>query len=179
MLCSLGGREGAVCVTDTGNSRLQIFSRVEQVAGAAPARVFGEYGEGPGQFHVPWGVACDGTSLYVSDHSSHRVQKLRLADGAYLGSVGRWGDGDGQFSFAKHLCVAAGAVYVCDSMNNRVVVLGTDLSWRHTIGREGSGDGELRDPISVAVHGGELYVVDSGNHRVQARRQRPAITSYT
>jgi hypothetical protein len=29
-------------------------------------------------------VACDGTALYVADTTNHRVQKLRLADGAHL-----------------------------------------------------------------------------------------------
>ena len=77
--------EGAVCVSDSGSHRLQIFSKVQ---GAAP-RVIGEEGEKPGQFIFPRGVACDGTSLYVSDSGNMRVQKLRLADGAHLGRVAR------------------------------------------------------------------------------------------
>ena len=39
------------------------------------------------------------------------------------------------------------ALYVCDQDNHRIVVLGTDLSWRYTFGRKGSGDGEFAIPL--------------------------------
>ena len=65
--------EGAVCVADTFNHRLQIFSKEQ---GAAP-RIIGSFGTQPGQFMWPRGVACDGTSLYVADSANNRVQKLR------------------------------------------------------------------------------------------------------
>ena len=104
----------------------------------------------------------------------------RLADGAHLGTVGKLdcsaGDGEGQLSQPAGLCVAAGALYVCDSQNHRIVVLGTDLSWRYTFGRKGRGGGEFANPTAVAAHGDELYVVDTCNHRVQVfsrdRRER-------
>jgi hypothetical protein len=166
--------EGTVCVADSNNHRLQIVSKEQ---GATP-RVIGSSGKQPGQFNFPNSVACDGTALYVADAFNNRVQKLRLADGAHLGTVGKAdctdGCGEGQFFYPASLCVAAGALYVCDRGNNRVVVLGTDLTWRGTIGRKGSGDGEFDQPTGVAAHGGELYVADYGNDRVQARRPRPA-----
>jgi hypothetical protein len=166
--------EGALCVADSVNHRLHIFSKAR---GAAP-RFIGGSGKQPGQFQYPFGVACDGTSLYVADTFSNRVQKLRLVDGAHLGSVGKadctYGDGEGQFNYPVGMCVAAGALYVCDTLNSRVVVLGTDLSWRYTIGRRGGGDGEFDGPVGIVAHGGELYVVDQGNHRVQAQRPRLA-----
>ena len=70
------------------------------------------------------------------------------------------GGGEGQFNSPTGLCVAADALYVCDSFNHRIIVLGTDLSWRGTIGRKGIGVGVFDDPTGVVVHGGELYVVD-------------------
>ena len=51
--------------------------------------------------------------------------------------------------------------------NDRIVVLGTDLSWRYTFGRRGRGDGEFSHPSPIAAHGGELYIADAGNNRVQ------------
>ena len=174
-MASLPG--GALCVTDAHNHRLQIFPKDQ---GAAP-RVIGSNGRLPGQLQYPFGVACDNASLFVSDSDNNRVQKLRLADGAHLGTVGKAGclkgDGQGQFNWPTSLCVAAGQLYVCDSYNGRIVVLGTDLSWRYTFGRRGSGDGEFSVPTAVAAHGDELYVVDLAsrcdaterNHRVQAR----------
>ena len=126
-------------------------------------------------------MACDGTSLYVADSGNNRVQKLRLADGAHLGTVGKadcsCGDGERQFSWPSGLCVVGGALYVCDQRNHRIVVLDTDLNWRYTIGREGSGDGDFLRPTFVTAHGGELYITDDGNHRVQAWRPRPATPS--
>ena len=159
--------EGAVCVADTMNHRIKIFSKDQ---GAAP-RVIGGRGKQPGQFRHPGSVASDGTSLYVADTCNHRVQKLRLADGMHLGTVGKAdcsdGDGEGQLYYPQGLCLAAGALYVCDGHNNRIVVLSTDLTWRYTIGRRGSGDGEFDCAQGVVAHGGELYVADHFNHRVQ------------
>ena len=65
--------DGAVCVADTWNRRLQIFSKEQ---GAAP-RVIGSKGKEPGQFDRPFGVACDGTSLYVADTFNNRIQKFQ------------------------------------------------------------------------------------------------------
>lgn len=130
--------------------------------------------------------------LYVADTGNHRVQMLRLADGGHLGSVGLpdtsaaplggWlereaflyntpacvpGAGVGQFNYPTSICVAGVEVYVVDERNVRIVVLGTDLTWRYAFGHEGGGNGEFRDPAAVAAHGGELYVVDGGNTRIQ------------
>ena len=171
--------EDALVVADTNNHRLQIFPKTRMGQNAAP-RLIGGYGKRPGQFDEPCGVACDwdtlyafGPSLYVSDGWSHRVQKLRLSDGEHLGTVGNAdcssGRGDRQFNFPCGLCVASGAVYVCDTLNHRIVVLGTDLSWRYTIGREGRAVGEFYGPTAVAAHDGELYSVDRGNNRIQVR----------
>ena len=68
-----------MCVVDSHNHRLQIFS---QESGGAP-RVIGSEGREAGEFAYPSGVACDGTSLFVGDTCNRRVQKLSL-DGAHL-----------------------------------------------------------------------------------------------
>ena len=176
-----------MCVADANNHRLQIFSKEQ---GVAPRIIGGDgpglegRGQEPGQVRKPFGAACDGTSLYVADDFNHRVQKLRLADGAHLGTVGKAdrtrGDGEGQFSYPMGLCVAADVLYVCDERNHRIVCLGTDLTWHYTFGRRGSGDGEFRYPQAVAAHGGELYAVDHDNSRIQAaptlRRPAPSPT---
>ena len=159
--------QGGIAVADADNDRLQIFSKDV----SAGPRVLGGWGKDPGKLHAPWGVACDGESLYVIDSGNHRMQKLRLADGAVLGTVGKAdcsrGDGDGHFHYPLGMCAAVDALYVCDGWNNRIVVLGTDLSWRYTFGRKGSGDGEFRGPSAAVMHHGELYVVDKSNHRIQ------------
>jgi DNA-binding beta-propeller fold protein YncE len=156
-----------VCVADANNHRLQIFSKT----GVAKRLIGENCGTEPGEFDCPQGLACDGTALYVSDTSNNRVQKLRLTDGEVIGTVGKAGcsegDGEGQFYMPARLCVAGGALYTCDYLNHRIVVLGTDLSWRYTFGRQGSGDGEFDRPAAIAAHGGEIYVMDQCNHRAQ------------
>ena len=108
---------GGVCVADTRNNQLQIFSHVpaasahdaeEAATTKLPAaatsshfseltiprapRVLGGQGDGPGQFSLPCGAACDSAGhLYVADAGNNRVVKLRLADGAPLGSIGSLG----------------------------------------------------------------------------------------
>ena len=69
--------DGGLCVADTFNHELKIFSKEQ---GAAP-RVIGNRGMGSGQFEYPFGVVCDGASLYVVDYNNNRIQKLRLAAG--------------------------------------------------------------------------------------------------
>ena len=102
--------EGAVCVVDRNNHRLQVYSRAHNLS-----CILGERGTGPGQFYYPRGVACGGDALYVSDASvgHHRVQKLRL-DGEPVGSVGTFGEGDGEFSMPGGLCVVDDTLYVCE-----------------------------------------------------------------
>ncbi len=166
----------AVCVADSGNDRLKIYSS-QSLEQDDPPRILGSNGKEPGQFEHPMGVACDGTSIYVTDTLNHRVQKLRLADGAHLATIGGGGPGEsgegagvGQFNTPTAVCVMNGALHVCDCHNHRIVVLTTDLAWSYTFGDAGSGDRELDAPGGVAAHGGELYIVDVGNKRVQAQR---------
>jgi DNA-binding beta-propeller fold protein YncE len=168
---------GGVCVVDADNCRLQVFSKEDaNVFQHAAPRTIGTKGRQQAQFAYPRGAASDGAFLYVADRQNHRVQKLRLADGEHLRTVGKKncseGDSEGQFYFPGGLCVAESAqsrpdLFVCDRANHRIVVLGTDLSWRYTIGHEGRGDGEFDGPTGVTMLAGELYVTDQGNHRVQ------------
>lgn len=123
-------------------------------------------------------MACDSTFLYVADTRNHRVQKLRLASGAHVGTVGRedcaFGDGEGEFARPTRLCVANGELYVCDCNNSRIVVLNTDLKWQYAFGDPyGPQLGRFAFPTAVAAHGSELYVVDHGNDRVQTRPPAP------
>jgi tripartite motif-containing protein 2/3/tripartite motif-containing protein 71 len=111
-----------------------------------------------------------GEHIYVADDFNHRIQKLRLSDGAPLASIGKGAAGDAHAAChweLAGLCVADGLVFVTDRSNQRVVVLGDDLTWRYAFGRKGSGDGEFNHPTTVAAHGGEVFVVDHCNHRVQ------------
>jgi hypothetical protein len=62
-----------------GNARILEYS-----AAGKRVKVWGAPGTGPGQFHVPHGIANDGKILYVADRQNARLQRFDL-DGHYLG----------------------------------------------------------------------------------------------
>ena len=103
-----------------------------------------------GMFSSPKGVAADPVSglLYVADTGNHRISKLDLFTGAYLGSVGKttattgtcpasgpagsWctggtfaaGAADGMFNSPSNLALDfTGSLFVSDSSNNRLLKL--------------------------------------------------------
>jgi DNA-binding beta-propeller fold protein YncE len=75
-------RDRVVFVADTFNHRIQTFT----TQGVFLARFgrdggSGAAGNGPGEFHNPYGVAVDCRgSLYVTDEDNDRVEKLGVAD---------------------------------------------------------------------------------------------------
>ncbi len=74
------GPSGDLYVTDGyGNARVHRFSPTGQLLHS-----WGEPGSGPGQFHVPHGIAiaADGT-VYVADRENSRIQRFTPA-GAFL-----------------------------------------------------------------------------------------------
>jgi sugar lactone lactonase YvrE len=74
------GSGGDLYVTDGyGNARVHRFS-----AQGGLLHSWGEPGSGPGQFHVPHGIAIDADGvLYIADRENSRIQRFR-ADGAYI-----------------------------------------------------------------------------------------------
>jgi len=179
-VCALPG--GAVCIVDRNNGRLQILSPAEPHApvytttGVINRRTLRRSPPGPPTGVIdpyvfkgdPFGVACAGDHLFVSD-SGHHVHRLSLAQPEVgAASIGAHSAGrkDSQFNFPTGLCVCGDTLYVCDYFNHRVAVLGTDLVWRYSFGREGWLEGQFRYPVGIAAHGGEVFVADD-THRVQ------------
>jgi DNA-binding beta-propeller fold protein YncE len=76
------GPNGDLFVSDGyGNARIHRFS-----ADGLLLRSWGEPGSGPGQFHVPHGIAVDRVgTVYVADRENSRIQ-LFTSDGSYLGA---------------------------------------------------------------------------------------------
>ncbi len=134
-------------------------------------RIFGSEGSSNGQFKWPSSMAWyHQGNVVVADGTNHRLQVIRLSDGACLRTIGSRGSGAGQF---KCLCGAAfdsaGHIIVADTYNHRVQVLRySDGSHVRTIGSEGSGNGQFEGPYGVLIDGqGRIIVSDSSNHRIQ------------
>jgi DNA-binding beta-propeller fold protein YncE len=79
------GPSGDLYVTDGyGNARVHRFAPDGRLLGS-----WGEPGSGPGQFHLPHGLAVDSDgTVYVADRENSRIQ-LFTAEGAYRGE---WAD---------------------------------------------------------------------------------------
>ena len=152
---------GDVCVADCDNFRLQVVSRTGYYIREVPL---------DGGTSCPTGLAASGESLFVVEHGSHRVSKLRKSSssGHRHASAGSWGSGDGELRHPWGVAVHQKRVYVTDQGNDRISVFSTDgLKFLFSFGQRGNQPGEFREPRGIDVHGSELYVADHRNHRIQ------------
>ncbi|MGI8854777.1 MAG: NHL repeat-containing protein [Thermomicrobiales bacterium] len=160
------GPDGLLYITDTGNSRIQVFDQTGKFV-----RTFGALGTGPGQMDNPVGIAAraDGT-IAVADTNNARVL-LFTATGAYLGAVPvpDWAEVKGLEAYPCFL--ANGNLLVPSPTGNRLIEMTTQgQSVRSLTGNIG----DLRKPVAVTVtpDGATAYVIDDENHtvaRVDAR----------
>ncbi len=62
-----------------------------------------------------------------------------------------------------------GDMYIVDGVNNRVIVLGSNGSWKFDFGSVGRGAGKFVYPLGIDISDdGKVFIADSGNHRIQA-----------
>ncbi len=147
-----------IYVSDSRNSRIQVFDY-----DGKPLFMFGSYGQGPGQFRFPYGIALDGAGrIYVADLYNGNISVFD-STGAFQGYFA-----EGEFRVENNILPRPAGLYIYD---NHLFV--TDVG-RHKVmaftldGNKvfGKGDGELNSPNAVAVTADRIYVVDTGNDRV-------------
>ncbi len=133
-----------------------------------PILIFGEQGDGPGQFRNCDSVAVDGQGqLYVSD--IQRVQVFSL-EGVYLRSIGEPGTGDGQFHHEViGVAITPDQELVAADLNGyRYQVFDRSGTFRRSFGRKGDGNGEFLEPEGVAVDdAGRIYTADNTRGDIQ------------
>jgi DNA-binding beta-propeller fold protein YncE len=144
-----------------------------------------------GLFLRPAGVFLDGerSRLFVSDPTLRRLSifQLRFEPGAEVGWDPLIPRFQKSLDFARLFDqlpagtldappepgaltrAADGRLFVCDRRNDRVLILGADLSYAGSVGGRGREPGRLRNPTGVALDatGETLFVADAGNRRVQ------------
>lgn len=142
----------------------------------ASDRYFGSFGNAPGQFNAPRGVAVatDGT-IYVADSRNHRIQHL-TSDGKVLQSWGTFADQakgqapGGTFNEPWGIAVGLdGSVYVTDTWNHRVQKFTAEGKFLTMWGYFGQGEklDAFWGPRGIAIdQQGRLFVADTGNKRV-------------
>jgi tripartite motif-containing protein 71 len=152
-----------VYVADSGNNRIERFNLE-----GGEAMAWGTYGNGPGDFSYPRGVAANESEVIVSDDDNHRIEKFS-PDGAFESQAGSDGDGPGQFAFPYGVALdGAGDVYVADDSNDRVVKLNPQLAFAGAWGGFGSKPGQLEFPRALASDpAGDTYVADTANDRIE------------
>lgn len=154
---------------------------VTTVAGTAGIRGGADGRGGAAQFDHPYGVAFDGSALYVADSSNHTIRKVLTSTGVVTtiaGSAGVLGSSDGPGATARFNAPSgiasdkAGNLYVVDSSNFTIrkvqVSLGTsDVSTlAGGVGMASSLDGagasaRFNYPYGIASDDpGTLYVAD-------------------
>jgi DNA-binding beta-propeller fold protein YncE len=138
-----------------GNDRIQVFTAEGKLL-----RGWGSYGEAPGEFRRPQGIALRGDRLYVADTVNHRVQVF-TTEGKLLAV---WGDLKYPYSVSVD---GGGNVLVAEYGRQCVTRFRPDGTRTGSAGKVGSRPGELATPWGVVAMGERVAVLDSGNHRVQ------------
>ena len=166
-----------VYVADTYNDTIRKIviatGVVTTIAGSA-----GEagYADGTGvnaRFFQPWGIATDGTNLYVADTNSHAIRKIIIETGevtTVAGVGGRSGgaadtDASKALFFRPKAIAADGAnLYVADTDNfciRRIDLATQRVNLLANQNTEVSGDAaEFEEIRGIAWIGGNLYVAD-------------------
>ena len=149
-------------------TRFTVFSLGEE--GEEYISTFGSYGEEPGQFIWPVGIALDkDTNVYVTDEWLHRITKYDK-DGEYLSHWGIHGFEDGELNRPSGISIGQDAtMYIVDSRNNRVQKFSLDGKFLGKFGTAGSSDGEFNLPWGICLDAEDnVFIADWRNDRVQS-----------
>ena len=122
--------------------------------------IFSETGEflyqlGVGQLSLPWGIAINGNSVYVSCWGDHTVSKFSLTELCCIRRIGSSGSNNGQFYCPSQLSIdPIGRVYIADRSNDRICIHDPDLNHLRNITHQ-----SMLRPSDVKVSGDRLYVL--------------------
>ncbi|UCC50489.1 MAG: TIGR03663 family protein [Anaerolineaceae bacterium] len=163
--------DGRIYVVDSGNHRVQVFDELGQ-----PQTTWGAFGEDPGLFNEPWGIAVDDSHVYVADTWNHRIQKFTL-DGEYVDSFGLSGsplaesddNGLGLFFGPRSVILLDdNRLLVTDTGNHRMQLLDRDGNFLQQVGSFGNLQGQLNEPVGLSQGpDGSIYLADTWNSRIQ------------
>jgi len=136
------------------------------------------------RFNGPYGIATDGTNVYVGDVSNSTIRKVVIATGAVTtlaGLAGASGSTDGTGTAARFngpyaIATDGTNVYVSDFVNNTVrrvvIATGAVTTLAGTAGSSGSTDGtgaaaRFNGPEGIATDGTNVYVLDKENDTIR------------
>ena len=130
---------------------------------------FGKYGQDPGQFIWPAGIAVDSQGMvYVTDEWLNRISVFD-GKGNFLNMWGETGTGAGDFDGPSGILIDdKDDIYLSDTRNHRIQKVTKDGAHIVTFGDMGSNDGQMDSPWGITADSeGYIYVSDHMNHRAQ------------
>ncbi|MDC0230299.1 hypothetical protein OAK48_04920, partial [Deltaproteobacteria bacterium] len=132
-------------------------------------------------FNSPEAITTDGTNLYVTDTSNHKIRKIVISTGVVTtlaGSSAGSTDATGtaaRFSYPRGITTDGANLYVSDHNNHKIrkIVISTGVvSTLAGSGSAGSANGtgtaaSFSQPRGITTDGTNLYVVDHANHTIR------------
>lgn len=135
-------------------------------------------------FYHPYGIATDGTNLYVADSGNHTIRKIVIASGAVTTLAGQAtvsgsmdGSGTAATFYYPHGITTDGVnLYVADRFNDTIrrIVLssGAVTTLAGQAGVSGHADGigaaaTFSYPDGISTDGTDLYVADTSNDTIR------------
>jgi len=129
--------------------------QVHNVDAETPQLTFGSLGSGPGQLHLPRGIAVDDSGhIYVADNRNNRVEKFD-SSGRYASSFDIGGIPEG-------IAVdSSGNINVVDRNNMTIEKFSPTGTLLSSFGSTGSAVGQLGNAERIAIDSsGNIYVTD-------------------
>ena len=175
-------------VADYGNHMIRkiVISSgvVTTLAGTAGARGSTNGTGSDARFNYPFGIATDGTNLYVADEEGYTIRKIVISSGVVTtlaGSADVSGIADGtgtdaRFYYPGGVATDGTNLYVVDNNNHtiRKIVISSRVvtTLAGSAGNFGSTDGtgsdaRFRYPEGITIYGANLYVADTQNHTIR------------
>lgn len=167
---------------------------VSVFAGASGTQGSADGVGGAARFSYPYGIACDGANLYVSDTYNETVRVIVISTqnvSTLAGTAGAIGSANGtgaaaRFFFPYGLAVVGTDLYVADSSNytlRRIVIsTGAVTTVAGQLGTPGTTDAAglaaaFDQPTGIATDGSKVYIADAYNHTI--RQFDPGSTQVT
>jgi hypothetical protein len=175
-------------VADTDNNSIRKIviatTVVTTLAGSSGAPGSSDGTGSAARFQEPFGIATDGTNLFVADSDGRTIRKIVIATGVVTtlaGSGWSHGSADGagaaaRFSYPAGVATDGTNLFVTDTYNQtiRKIVIATGivttLAGRVAAAESADGTGaaaRFNEPEGIATDGTNLFVADTGNNTIR------------